>query len=98
MIIYDIITESSQQNIDGLLLLIDFEKLFNSISWDFITNTIKKMNFSSSFVKWVDMFHLGSTSKIILYIAITLMLSPWNEDVGREILYLPIYFLSVPKS
>ena len=25
------------------------------------------MNFGDSFVEWVDMFHLGSTSKIILY-------------------------------
>ena len=32
-IIYDIITKSSQQNIDGLLLLIDFEKAFDSIEF-----------------------------------------------------------------
>ena len=65
-IIYDIINESHQQNIEGLILLIDFEKAFDSISWDFIRNTIKKMNFGDSFIKWVCMFHHGSTSKITL--------------------------------
>ena len=65
-IIYDIINESHQQNIEGLILLIDFEKAFDSISWDFIRNTVKKMNFGDSFIKWVDMFHHGSTSKILL--------------------------------
>ena len=65
-IIYDIINESYQQNIEGLILLIDFQKAFDSISWDFIRKTIKEMNFGDSFIKWVDMFHQGSTSKIIL--------------------------------
>ena len=62
----DIINESYQQNIDGIILLIDFQKAFDSISREFIRNTMGKMNFGDSFLKWVNMFHMGSTSKITL--------------------------------
>ena len=65
-LIYDIITESNLKNLDGLILLIDFEKAFNSISWDFINNTLKEMNFGNKLIKWINMFQEGATSKITL--------------------------------
>ena len=36
---YDIIEECNRRKIDGLIILIDFEKAFNSISWDFLSKT-----------------------------------------------------------
>ena len=41
-LIYDIIQECTDQKSIALLILIDFEKAFDSISLDFITKTFKK--------------------------------------------------------
>ena len=62
----DIINECDNRSIKGLILLIDFEKAFDSISWSFINSTLRKMNFGDSFIKWITMFQMGSTSKITL--------------------------------
>ena len=38
---YDIINECESQNLKGLIILIDVEKAFDSISWKFILNSLK---------------------------------------------------------
>ena len=40
-LIYDLMNYTEQNNIQGLLLLIDFEKAFNSLSWQFIQKALK---------------------------------------------------------
>ena len=35
-IIYDMMKFTDEKNIPGLLLLIDFEKAFDSLSWNFL--------------------------------------------------------------
>ena len=44
-LIYDILHITDEQDIPGLLLIIDFEKAFDSISWKFINNTLNFFNF-----------------------------------------------------
>jgi hypothetical protein len=39
-LLHDIICETQKQNIAGMLLLIDFEKAFDTVSWDFITKSL----------------------------------------------------------
>ena len=34
-LIYDVLFETKQQNIPGLVLYIDFEKAFDTVSWHF---------------------------------------------------------------
>ena len=65
IIIYDIIEECNNQNSKALLILIDFEKAFDSISLEFITKTLKKFNFGENSIDWVQSLQLGSTSKIL---------------------------------
>ena len=43
-------------NIPGLLLLIDFEKAFDTISWNFIHKCLKFFNFGNSIQKWISLF------------------------------------------
>ena len=48
-LIYDIIFETKEQNIPGLLLSIDFQQAFDSVSWKFISKTLDYFNFGPSF-------------------------------------------------
>ena len=40
-LIYDILHYTEKENIPGLLMLIDFEKAFDSVSWEFLHETLK---------------------------------------------------------
>ena len=64
-LMYDIIISCKEQQQNSLILLVDFEKAFDSISWSFINDSLKKFNFGTNFISWINMFQLGSTSKII---------------------------------
>ena len=43
----------SMQNLPGFILLIDFEKAFDSVSFDFILTTLDVFNFGEVFIKWI---------------------------------------------
>ena len=62
---YDIINESNIRNIDGLIILINFEKAFDSISWSFISKTLQIFNFGEDTIKWVKSLQKGSNSTIL---------------------------------
>ena len=55
-LIYDIMHYTEQQQIPGLLLLIDFEKAFDTISWKFIHKCFKFFNFGDSIIQWIKLF------------------------------------------
>ena len=48
-IMYDVIWECEHKNMDGLILLVDFHKAFDSHSWSFINDTLTKFNFDENF-------------------------------------------------
>ena len=50
-LIYDILFESKQKNIPGLLILIGFQQAFDSLSWKFKDNNLDCFNFGPSFKK-----------------------------------------------
>ena len=41
----------------GSLLLIDFEKAFDSVSWSFINKVLKFFNFTPSIIKWITVLN-----------------------------------------
>ena len=43
--LYDVLVHSEQENIPGLLLMIDFEKAFDSVSWNFIEKSLTFFRF-----------------------------------------------------
>ena len=55
-LVYDIMQYCEERNIPGLLMLIDFEKTFDSISFRFIEKTLLFFNFGETIRKWVKMF------------------------------------------
>ena len=64
-IIYEILFETKQQEIPGLLLSVDFQQAFDSVSWKFIAKTLDYFNFGPSFKKWIKIFQNGSESCIL---------------------------------
>lgn len=56
-LVYDIMQCTEEENIPGLLLLIDFEKPFDSLSWSFIQKSLEFFNFGESIRKWISLFH-----------------------------------------
>ena len=61
-IINDLLYFTEEENKPGLLLLTDFEKAFDSVSWTFINNVLDFFNFGVSFKKWINIFNRNVNS------------------------------------
>jgi hypothetical protein len=61
-LIYDMLQFTEENDIPGLLLLIDFEKAFDSISWNFLLSVLKFFNFGESIINW------GHLQTVITYV------------------------------
>ena len=64
-LIYDVLFETKNRNLQGLILSIDFEKKFDTVSWKFIEKTLKYYNFGDLIIKWISIFQKGAESCII---------------------------------
>ena len=90
-LLYDVLFETRKQNIPGLLLSVDFEKAFDTVSWKFIQKTLTYFNFGDSMKKWIKVFQNGSESSILQngYMS-EFFLSETGMQTGRP--YFAIYF------
>ena len=69
-LVYDLMQYTEENNIPGILLMIDFEEAFDSVSWNFIDKTLDLFNFGGSFRKWISVFR-----KKIYFISFSIRLS-----------------------
>ena len=63
-LIYDLLHYTEENDIPGILLLIDFEKAFDTISWIFIEQVLDFFNFGYSIKHWVKTFFTNTKSAI----------------------------------
>ena len=61
---------SSRQS--GLILSIDFQQAFDSVSWKFIHKILDNFNFGTSFKRWIEIFQNGSESCILQNVILVL--------------------------
>ena len=64
--IYDLLYYTEKQNIPGLILLIDFEKAFDSIAWTFIDKVLDFFHFGVDIKKWIKVFYNNIKSCVIV--------------------------------
>ena len=95
-LLHDIMQYTEEQHIPGLLLLIDFEKAFDSLSWRFIDKVLGYFNFGPSIRKWVSTFYKNSCSAVT-QCGFLSAFSCLAEDVARVIQYQHIYLYYVQK-
>ena len=65
-LIYDTLNFSKIHKQRGLLLLIDFEKAFDSVAWSFIEKTLTYYNFKNDIISWIKTFYKGIKSTVIV--------------------------------
>ena len=58
-------TYCKMKKVPLLITQIDFEKAFDSLSWDFMLKCLKKFNFGDSFISWVEILYNGIESCVI---------------------------------
>ena len=63
-LIYDILFHTELNDLPGLLLLIDFEKAFDSVSWKFINEVLDFFNFGPSIKLWIKTFYTNISSSV----------------------------------
>ena len=49
-----------------MLLLIDFEKAFDTVSWDFLFDVLDFFNFGNDFKQWIHVFYKNIQSCVIV--------------------------------
>ena len=77
-LVYDVMQAAETNNLSGLLLLIDFQKAFDSISWNFLYKTLDLFGFCPKFIDWIKLFN----NDIEMYVLQSGYLSK-NIKVGR---------------
>ena len=63
-LVYDIMYYTEMKQLPGLLMLIDFEKAFDSLSWNFLYEVLDSFGYSSDFIRWIKLFN----NDIIAYV------------------------------
>lgn len=63
-LVYDTLLYASKHKIPGLLLLVDFEKAFDSVAWSFINKSLSVFNFGHDIKRWVSTFYANIKSCI----------------------------------
>ena len=56
-LVYDVMQAAETNNLPGLLLLIDFQKAFDSISWNLFHKTLDLFGFCPKFIDWIKLFN-----------------------------------------
>lgn len=64
-LIYDLIQYCKENNKAGLLLLLDFEKAFDSLNWSYMSKVLKMYNFGEEFLKWIEIIYKNSQCCVI---------------------------------
>jgi hypothetical protein len=63
-IVKDIMDYCECNSIEGLLVMLDFEKAFDSLNWKFLDYTLKEFNFGENYRRWVRILYNDISSSV----------------------------------
>ena len=93
-LLYDTLLYANQHRVPGLLLMVDFEKAFDSVAWSFIETSLCKFKFGKDITRWI--WHFTPTIiHVCMWMDNILNGLMWKEVRDRVIRCLLIYFLFV---
>ena len=64
-LIYDIMNYAKEKDIPGLLMLVDFQKAFDSVSWKFLQCALKAFGFKNNFCKWITILNTNVMASVL---------------------------------
>ena len=64
-LVYDIMHYLEKNELPGLLMLVDFQKAFDSVSWIFLNNVLKFFNFGKDFCHWINILNKNIQATIL---------------------------------
>ena len=65
LLIYDIIHYANCNDIPGLLMLIDFQKAFDSVSWKFLYSVLSIFGLKDRFCKWIKVLNTNVIAAVL---------------------------------
>jgi hypothetical protein len=65
-LLYDITHYLKKNNIPGLLVSLDFEKAFDSISWKYMQKVLKLFGFGENICQWIQAFYSNINASVIV--------------------------------
>ena len=63
--IYSLIAQAEDSQEEGVLMLLDIEKAFDSVSWDFLYETLANFNLPDSFIQWVKILYAKKEIRLL---------------------------------
>ena len=63
-LLYDTINHCEMENKEGLIIVLDFAKAFDTIDWSYIYSCMKMFGYGDRFITMIKLLHSGSTSVI----------------------------------
>ena len=64
-LMYDLMHYTEINDIPGLLMLVDFQKAFDSVSWNFLYKTLKFFGFGPSLMTWIKIFNTNIKATVL---------------------------------
>ena len=67
-LVYDVIEHMNISSTSGIIMAVDFEAAFDTVSWDFLINALHYYNFGPNYIQMIETMYLNSNnfSRIIL--------------------------------
>ena len=90
-LLYDLMHYLEENDLDGLLLLVNFEKAFDSVEWEFLIKALKSFNFGPSICKWFKTLYAESKRCVINNGHMSNFFN-LKQGCRQEIPFLLIYF------